>query len=145
MRRVVSEQRLGFVATVCSDGTPNLSPKGTTVVWDDERLVFLHLHSPGTVANLATNPAIEINVVDPIVRRGYRFKGRAEVLTAGARHDEIVRWFHDERGTDPSRIHAVVVVRVDDAAPLVSPAYETGATEEEIAAHWREHHLGLER
>src|SRR6185295_14131401 len=37
MKRVVEEQRLGFVATVCPDGTPNLSPKGTTAVWDDER------------------------------------------------------------------------------------------------------------
>ena len=30
MKRVVLEQKLGFVATVCPDGTPNLSPKGTT-------------------------------------------------------------------------------------------------------------------
>jgi predicted pyridoxine 5'-phosphate oxidase superfamily flavin-nucleotide-binding protein len=30
MKRVVEQQRLGFVATVCPDGTPNLSPKGTT-------------------------------------------------------------------------------------------------------------------
>ncbi|WP_157467826.1 pyridoxamine 5'-phosphate oxidase family protein [Edaphobacter aggregans] len=29
MKRVVAEQRLAFVATVCPDGTPNLSPKGT--------------------------------------------------------------------------------------------------------------------
>ena len=28
MQRVVSEQRLGFIATVCPDGSPNLSPKG---------------------------------------------------------------------------------------------------------------------
>ena len=47
MRRVVREQSLGFVATVCPDGTPNLSPKGTTVVWDDEHLAFLHVCSPG--------------------------------------------------------------------------------------------------
>jgi predicted pyridoxine 5'-phosphate oxidase superfamily flavin-nucleotide-binding protein len=26
MKRVVEQQRLGFVATVCPDGTPNLSP-----------------------------------------------------------------------------------------------------------------------
>jgi hypothetical protein len=32
MKRVVEEQRLAFVATVCPDGTPNLSPKGTTRV-----------------------------------------------------------------------------------------------------------------
>lgn len=33
MQRVVREQRLGFIATVCPDGTPNFSPKGTTNVW----------------------------------------------------------------------------------------------------------------
>jgi predicted pyridoxine 5'-phosphate oxidase superfamily flavin-nucleotide-binding protein len=143
MRRVVREQRLGFAATVCPDGTPNLSPKGTTIVWDDEHLVFLHLHSPGTVANLAGNPSIEINVVDPIVRKGYRFKGRAEVLTSGELHAEVVDYFRRERGTDPRRVHAVVLVRVDFAAPLVSPAYESGASEEEIIRRWREHHLNL--
>jgi len=143
MRRVVHEQSLGFVATVCPDGTPNLSPKGTTVVWDDEHLAFLHICSPGTVTNLATNPAIEINVVDPILRKGYRFKGRGEVLTGGQTYDEVLAWFAHERGSDVSRALAVVLVRVDEAAPLVSPAYDKGATEAEVAARWRHHHLGL--
>jgi hypothetical protein len=49
MKRVVGEQRLGFVATVCSNGTPNLSPKGTIRVWDDEHLAFCDLMSPQTV------------------------------------------------------------------------------------------------
>jgi len=143
MRRVVREQRLGFAATVCPGGTPNLSPKGTTIVWDDEHLAFLHLHSESTVANLAANPAIEINVVDPIVRKGYRFKGEAQVLTEGDLHAEIADFFAG-RGTDPGRIKAVVLVRVDSAAPLVSPAYDDGtSSEEDIAARWREHHLGL--
>jgi len=45
MKRVVEEQRLGFVATVCPDGTPNLSPKGTVSVWDDDHLVFANIRS----------------------------------------------------------------------------------------------------
>ena len=65
MKRMLDEQRLGFVATVCPDGTPNLSPKGTTVAWDDDYLVFADIHSPGTIANLRHNPHIEVNVVDP--------------------------------------------------------------------------------
>lgn len=28
MKRVVAAQRLGFYATVCADGSPDLSPKG---------------------------------------------------------------------------------------------------------------------
>jgi predicted pyridoxine 5'-phosphate oxidase superfamily flavin-nucleotide-binding protein len=43
MQRVVREQRLAFVATVNADGSPNLSPKGTTGVWDDDHLVFADL------------------------------------------------------------------------------------------------------
>lgn len=75
MKSFVRAQRLGYVATVNPDGTPNLSPKGTTTVWDDGHLVFADIRSPQTVANLRTNAAVEINVVDPILRKGYCFKG----------------------------------------------------------------------
>ncbi len=133
MKRVVREQRLGYVATVCPDGTPNLSPKGTTAVWDDEHLVFLDLYSPGTVANIeAGNPVVEVNVVDPIRRKGYRFKGPADVHREGSLFDDVVQWYERERGTDRRRINSVVLVRVERAAPLVSPAYADGSSEATI-------------
>jgi len=53
MKQAVEDQRLAFVATVDADGTPNLSPKGTITVLDDDHLMFADLASPGTVANLA--------------------------------------------------------------------------------------------
>jgi uncharacterized protein len=52
MQRIVGEQRLGFVATVNLDGTPNLSPKATFVVIDPATLAFAELRSPGTLRNL---------------------------------------------------------------------------------------------
>src|SRR5271157_6086099 len=87
MKRIVREQRLGFVATVCPDGTPNLSPKGTTAVWDDDHLMFADIRSPQSVQNIEHNPSVEVNVVDPLVRKGYRFKGRGTVH----RSDEVFR------------------------------------------------------
>ncbi|MGW0846015.1 pyridoxamine 5'-phosphate oxidase family protein [Streptomyces sp. NPDC002787] len=137
MRRTVTVQGLGFVATVRPDGSPSLSPKGTTEVWDDEHLVFLDLRSPGTVANLASNPAVEINVVDPVLRKGYRFHGRGEVLTEGLTYDQVVRRFTDKRGTNPSRVKSVVLIRVLWVERLISPAYDSGASEEDISAQWR--------
>ena len=50
IKEFVKQAKLGFVATVCPDGTPNLSPKGTTTVWDDDHLVFADIHSPGNIA-----------------------------------------------------------------------------------------------
>lgn len=88
IREFVKQEKLGFVATVCPDGTPNLSPKATTTVWDDDHLVFADIHSPGTIDNLLLNPSIEINIVDVFVRKGYRFKGTGEVLKSGPLFEE---------------------------------------------------------
>src|SRR5262249_53344347 len=95
MKRVVREQRLAFVATVCEDNTPNLSPKGTIAVWDDDHLVFANIRSPQTIANLRRNAAVEVNVVDPFARKGFRFKGTATVLESGARYDEVAALFDE--------------------------------------------------
>ena len=134
MQRVVREQRLGYVASVCPDGTPNLSPKGTTAVWDDEHLIFAHLHSPQTVANIeAGNRVVEINVVDPIVRKGYRFKGAATVHRHGPVYDAGLAFYADRSGLEPHRIEAIVLVKIEQAAALFSPAYDDGSTEDEVA------------
>ena len=134
MRRVLGEQQLGFIATVTADGKPNLSPKGTTRAWDDDHLVFADICSPGTIENLQLNPAIEINVVDPIMRKGYRFKGEAVVLSSGPQYDEIETWFR-ARGSQNAFRH-IVLVKVSYAAELVSPAYDLGRSEADVAAHW---------
>jgi predicted pyridoxine 5'-phosphate oxidase superfamily flavin-nucleotide-binding protein len=132
MKRVVREQSLGFVATVCPDGTPNLSPKGTTTVWDDDHLVFADIVSPGTIANLRENPAVEVNVVDPITRLGYRFKGRAEVHVDGTLFDEVIALYQRNGSIAATRARSVAVIAVDFAAPLVSPAYDAGLSVDEV-------------
>jgi predicted pyridoxine 5'-phosphate oxidase superfamily flavin-nucleotide-binding protein len=72
MREMVERLRLCYVATVTPDGKPHLSPKGSLKVWDDETVVFADIASPGTMRNLRCNPFIEINLVDPFLRRGFR-------------------------------------------------------------------------
>jgi predicted pyridoxine 5'-phosphate oxidase superfamily flavin-nucleotide-binding protein len=59
MKRVIREQRLAFYATVCEDGSPNLSPKGTTYVLDDDHLFFADIRSPQTVANIRRGSLVE--------------------------------------------------------------------------------------
>ena len=141
MKRVVREQRLGYVATVCPDGTPNLSPKGTTDVWDDDHLIFADIRSPRTVANLRHNPVLEVNVVDPLLRKGYRFKGRAEVLTEGSSFEEIAGFYRQRGVVNP--IRAVVRIKVERALPITSPAYDLGLTEEEVRHRWQRYWAAL--
>ena len=144
MQRVVLEQRLGFVATVTPDGSPNLSPKGTTVVLDREHLVFADVVSPGTVENLATNPKVEVNVVDPIVRKGYRFKGVASVHTAGPEYERGLERLQELGSTlTAERVRSIVVIEVAEASPLISPGYDDGASEQAVSEHWFQHYSSL--
>ena len=141
MKRVVREQRLGYVATVCPDGTPNLSPKGTTRVWDDDHLVFADIRSPRTIANLKQNPAIEINVVDWFTRKGYRFEGIATVIESGSLFDELLLFYEGPGPSDaPRRIQAFVLVEVQRALPLVSPAYDRDVTEDQVRTQWEDYY-----
>ena len=148
MKRVVAEQRLAYVATVCSDGTPNVSPKGTIAVWDDEHLVFADIRSPGTIANLKKNPAVELNIVDPFVRKGYRFKGTGTVIADGELFKQIVdfyrgRWVDTSKKRE-SRIRGFVLVKVESALPLISPAYDDGLSDEpSIRKYWISYFAGL--
>jgi uncharacterized protein len=119
------------VATVCPDGTPNLSPKGTTVVWDDAHIVFADIRSPQTMRNLRHNPVTEINVIDPFTRRGYRFKGSAAIIEPGPDLDEIIAFYRARNVTNP--IRAAVKVRVERALEVTSPSYDDpDADEREI-------------
>jgi|SRR4030095_8207650 predicted pyridoxine 5'-phosphate oxidase superfamily flavin-nucleotide-binding protein len=144
MKRVVREQRLGFIATVCPDGTPNLSPKGTATVRDDDHLVFADIHSPRTIANLKSNPAIEINVVDWFTRKGYRFKGTADVIESGSVFDELVGFYENLGLSDaPRRIKTIVIVKVERAMQVVSPAYDADVTEDQVRARWEDYYAQI--
>lgn len=93
---------------------------------------------PTIAAIPRADPAVEINVVDPFVRKGYRFSGDATVLEAGPLFDAIVA-FYRGHGSESAIRHAMLV-RVERAQPLVSPAYDRGVNEAEVVARWQARH-----
>ena len=60
--------------------------------------MFADIASPGTIRNLCSNPFIEINLVDPFLRRGFRFKGRAEVYESGPEFDFVAEALWSREG-----------------------------------------------
>ena len=113
------------------------SPKGSLKVWDDETVVFADIASPGTIRNLCSNPFIEINLVDPFLRRGFRFKGRAEVYESGPEFDFVAEALWSREGRQYP-VNAVVKVTVEQALPVLSPVYmfNDKVSEEDVKAIW---------
>ena len=140
MKNLLSKQKLGFVATVSPDNTLNLSPKGTIIVWNND-LIFADIKSPNTIANLKKNPSIEINVVDPLIRRGYRFKGEGKIISEGDEFQKIITHYKNEG--IKSEIKSIVLVKFGTVNEVTSPLYDLGYSEEEIKTKWKKHYLSL--
>ena len=138
MQRLIAEQRLGFVASVGADGAPNLSPKGTFVALDGETIAFAEMRSPNTLANIAENPRVEVNMVDVLARKGARFRGEARFVPRGeAEFDALYPQWEAIWGPELGALfNGFVVIRVAEAKPLSSPAYDIGADEKRLRAEW---------
>ncbi len=134
-------QKLAYIATVTSDGKPNISPKGTVIGWDAERLAFADIRSPDTMKNLKDNPYVEINVIDPLLRKGFLFQGTAKIVENRSMYEEILN--HYRQNGIKSPINAIVLVSVSSISDVVSPLYDMGISEEEIKLKWQKYFANL--
>lgn len=83
------KDKMAWVATASPDGVPNLTPKGSVRVLDDEHLVFADLFSRKTRENLQKNSKVAVTVIDEKSRKGYQLKGVAELFDSGPLFDQM--------------------------------------------------------
>jgi len=138
IRTFVNYQKLGYVATVSVDNTPNLSPKGTIIAIDESHLAFADIRSPQTIENLRQNSSIEINVVDPIHRKGFRFKGTGKIISNGDQFKKILEQY--KKNGIKSDINSIVIICVETLNEVTSPSYDLGVTEDELVSKWRKYY-----
>ena len=131
----LERNRLGYVATTNSSGRPNISPKGTIKRWNDHTLIFADIRSPDTIKNIESNPDVEISVIDPILRKGYLFVGKAHKICDKATLDEALDVY--KKMGIKSSIRGVVAVTISEISHVTSPLYDLGVTEEEVSAAWK--------
>lgn len=82
--------KMGWVGTATRDGVPNVTPKGTIKVLDDQHLVFADLFSLKTRKNLEQNSNIAVTVIDSATHQGYQVKGKAELISSGPLYEQMV-------------------------------------------------------
>ena len=139
IQALIAKFPLGFVATVTPEDAPAVSPKGTFVVLDDQTIAFGNIRSPGTIANLRANPAVEVNFIDVFARKGARVAGTAKIVPRGDEaFDALWPRFQAEWGALADRISDIVVIAVETAKPVTTPPYDDGVTEDEMIALYKD-------
>ena len=101
-----------YIATVSADGEPQISMRGSVLVFDRETLAYWERGWRQSAANLESNPKIVLFYRHPTERVNLRFYGEATVYRSGPIRDNVMaRTVQGELDRDPDRVGAAVLVR----------------------------------
>ncbi|MDH2434102.1 pyridoxamine 5'-phosphate oxidase family protein [Pokkaliibacter sp. MBI-7] len=123
VKLAIEKSVLCWLATVDSDGMPNVSPKEIFTYAADDTLLIAHIASPQSVANIRHHAQVCVSFVDVFEQRGYKLKGTAQLVQQDdsryAGYLQRLRQLADERFP----IQAIIVISVTSVQPVVAPSY----------------------
>ena len=103
-----------LVGTVSGEGYPQISMKGSVLVYDRETLAYWERARRSALENVAANPNVVVFYRNPERRITWRFHGTAEVVETGeVRENVMSRTVAAELDRDPDRQGAAILVHVN--------------------------------
>ncbi len=117
-----------LVATVDGEGQPNISPKGSMIVYDDEHLAYWERSKKKALKNLRENPNVCVIYSNkrafsekeiPFPGGIIRFYGSAEIHEEGALRDEVLSMLQEREQThDGADEGFAVLIKLDRAVTM---------------------------
>ena len=116
-----------LVATVLPNGFAQVTPRGSTMVYDDDHLALRERGHGSTTANLQNGTKVTVFFRKPALREAgilpkggiARFYGLAAIHRAGHVYEEVWRRLvQPEKDRDPDRKGYAVLIRVERAEDL---------------------------
>ena len=108
-----------IVGTASREGSPQISMKGSVLVFDRETLAYWERAKRSALENVVDNPQVVIFYRNAAKRMSWRFYGTATVYEAGAIRDNVMsRTVQGELDRDPERAGVAVLVKLDRIVEL---------------------------
>ena len=103
-----------ILATASASGWPNMSYRGSVVVFSDDSLAYWDRSKRQSLQDITDNPQVCIMFRHPQKRIVWRFFGTATVYHEGPIREQVMaRVVQPELDRDPQRQGVAVVVQVD--------------------------------
>lgn len=116
-----------LVATVLPNGFAQVTPRGSTMVYDDDHLALWERGKGSTTGNLRDKSKVTVFFRKPQLRESgllpkggiARFYGEAEIHTSGPAYEEVWRRLvQPEKDRDPDKKGFAVLIKVERAEEL---------------------------
>lgn len=109
-----------LIGTASKDGRPQISPKGSVAVFDDDKLCYWERSHRTAKQRVNENPNVMVYYRNPARKENpyrascIRFYGKARLVTSGPDWEKA--WSvtnHDEQIKDPEKKGAAVIIDLD--------------------------------
>lgn len=123
IKNYIDKSVLCWLATVSSEGIPNVSPKEIFTYYGTNEIIVANIASPQTLKNIKHNKNVCISFIDVFVQKGYKIIGKAEVIKKSSTNfsERAHLLTKMTKGNFPfSTITKVVIAQVD---PIIAPKY----------------------
>lgn len=116
-----------LVATVLPNGFAQVSPRGSTMVFDDEHLALWERGKGSTTANMKDGTKVTVFFRKPALREAgvlpkgglARFYGIAKIHKSGSAYEQVwERLVQPEKDRDPEKKGFAVLIQVERAEDL---------------------------
>lgn len=132
MSDLINHHTAGMVASINDDGTPSVSPKATFFIVDEATIAFANIRSPGTLKNIRKRPAVEVSFLDVVYRKAVRVTGTATFVRRGEGDPKLADLFKVGWPDLVPVASGFVKINISAAEMIYSPAYDLGATKEDL-------------
>lgn len=105
------ETQLAYIATVDRDGNPNIGPKRSMRIYDENTLVYNENTGKQTMNNIMDTGKASVAYAVREKLKGFRFSGKAEIQTEGKLYDEAVEWAKGKMGV-PKAVGIIHIERI---------------------------------
>lgn len=123
IKKCIDKSVLCWLATVSSDGMPNVSPKEIFSYYNNSTIIVANIASPQTVKNIQHNANVCISFIDILIQKGFQIKGTAQII------DKTDAEFIDKEnillemtgGHFP--FSTITTITIEKIKPIIAPRY----------------------
>lgn len=123
IKKYIHNSVLCWLATVSSEGVPNVSPKEIFNYYGKKHIIIANIASPQTIKNIKQNKNVCVSFIDILVQKGFQIKGKAEIIgKTDVEFNEMEKIFNKMIG-GKFPFASITKISIETTKPIIAPRY----------------------
>ncbi len=114
---------LCWLATVSSEGIPNVSPKEIFNIYDENQIIIANIASPQSIKNIKQNKNVCISFIDILIQKGFQLKGKAEIVDSSNPIFKSMEKVLLEMTGGKFPFSTITCINIESSKAIIAPKY----------------------